>query len=67
MVIEAGCHLSTNIKHECKPYQEPPLLQGDFIYYRLDPEAGFCTDDNGKRFVVNHGNVFTIQPAEETE
>ncbi len=44
-----------------------PILQGDYIYYSLDSRDGFCVDDSGIRKIVNNGNVFSIQPAEEED
>jgi len=40
----------------------PPIIQGDYIYYQLDPQNGFCTDELGKRYIADKGNTFWILP-----
>jgi len=38
----------------------PPIIQGDYIWYSVDPVNGWLVDADGNNYVVDNGN--TIQP-----
>ena len=40
----------------------PPLLQGDFIWYSLDPDTGFLNKE-GLRYINDEGSTAHILPA----